>query len=285
MATILVTGVGGPAGRGVARLLRARGHRVAGVDMQPVDLPGIPCHTVPAALDPMFLPALEELARSVRPDLVIPTVSEELPVLAAIGDAWEFGRMVVGSYLAVVLCNDKFHTCLQLASQGVPVPRFELPSRLGDAETVAGRLGWPCLSKPRVSRGARGVRLYRSEDWPPPAPLEDSVIMQEFVPGQEYAPNLHLGRNGATVVVLEKTSLRDGVVGNAVTVRRVEAPDVAAVALDACRALGLWGVADVDVRRRADGTAVVLEVNARFGANLAHAPEVLDAMLSETGLA
>jgi carbamoyl-phosphate synthase large subunit len=55
------------------------------------------------------------------------------------------------------------------------------------------------------------------------------------------------------------------------------------VALAACQAIGLRGPADVDVRRRADGTPVVLEINARFGANLTHAPEVLDALLADVG--
>jgi carbamoyl-phosphate synthase large subunit len=36
---------------------------------------------------------------------------------------------------------------------------------------------------------------------------------------------------------------------------------------------------DIDIRRRRDGTPVVLEINARFGANIRHAPEVLDAAL------
>ena len=35
------------------------------------------------------------------------------------------------------------------------------------------------------------------------------------------------------------------------------------------------------MRRRADGVPVVLEINARFGANSAHAPEVLDRLLDE----
>ena len=38
------------------------------------------------------------------------------------------------------------------------------------------------------------------------------------------------------------------------------------------------------LRRRADGVPVVLEVNARFGANSAHAPELLDAALASVGV-
>ena len=45
-------------------------------------------------------------------------------------------------------------------------------------------------------------------------------------------------------------------------------------------AVRLQGPLDVDIRRRADGTPVVLEVNARFGANSAHAPEILTALLT-----
>jgi len=39
------------------------------------------------------------------------------------------------------------------------------------------------------------------------------------------------------------------------------------------------------VRRRADGKPAVLEINARFGANIAFAPEILDAALADFGVA
>jgi len=63
----------------------------------------------------------------------------------------------------------------------------------------------------------------------------------------------------------------------------VVAPDVADLAVSAARAMGLYGPLDIDVRRRDDGTPVVLEINARFGANVARAPEVLEAMLASYG--
>lgn len=285
MATILVTGIGGPAGRTIASMLIERGHIVIGADLRPVTLSGVPCVQIPAAIDPAFLPTLERLAAAVRPALVIPTVSEELPVLAARRASWEYGALAVGPYLAVLQTHDKYHTCVHLASRDLPVPHFALPSQLPDVASVTNRLGWPCLSKPRVSRGGRGVRIYQEGEWPPETALDDTTLVQEFAPGTEYGPNVYIGQNSTTVVVLEKTRLRDGLVGNAAAVRRVAAPDVAAVALGACQALGLQGAADVDVRRRTDGTPVVLEVNARVGANLAHAPEVLDALLIEAGLA
>jgi carbamoyl-phosphate synthase large subunit len=52
----------------------------------------------------------------------------------------------------------------------------------------------------------------------------------------------------------------------------------------AVRALGLTGPVDVDVRRRADGTPVVLGVTARFGRNSGLAPEMLDAVLGAFAL-
>ena len=121
-------------------------------------------------------------------------------------------------------------------------------------------------------------------DW---ASLPEGQIVQEFIPGTEYGPMVFgtPAHNSAApfAVVVEKTELAHGNVGNAVSTRRLEtgeSMDVGNVAMAAVRALGLTGPVDVDVRRRADGTPVVLEVNARFGANSEAAPELLDAVLA-----
>jgi carbamoyl-phosphate synthase large subunit len=112
---------------------------------------------------------------------------------------------------------------------------------------------------------------------------DDSRIVQEFLPGQEYVVNLYLARlpENDVVQVFEKTELRDGETGNAVSVRAAHVPDVAVLARTAAAAIGLTGPADVDIRRRADGRPAVLEINARFGAHSARTPAVLDALLAE----
>lgn len=281
---ILVTGTGGPAGRRVTELLLTRGHEVVGTDMRKVPMPGIVFYQVPAASDPAFLQTLSNLAVQESVDLVIPTVTEELPIVARGWSQHSPIPAMIGSDQAVFAANDKYLTAECLAGQGVTVPRHCLPSQVRSAAEVAGRIGWPCLSKPRVGRGGREVTVWRPEDWPAVAALDDSYILQEFMPGTDYAPNLFVGRNGRCLaVVLEKTKLKGELVGNALEVARVDVADVAELALAAARAIGLVGPMDIDIRRRADGRPAVLEVNARFGANIAMAPEVLDAALADWG--
>lgn len=283
MTTILVTGVGGPAGQSLARQLIERGYRVVGTDMRPIAMPGVIVHRVPAARDPAFVETLRALTKASGADLVIPTVSEELPILAC-EETWP-APLALAPREGVLLANDKWLTWRHLSECGVAVPHTMLPSHIQSVDHVAQTIGWPCLAKPRVGRGGRNVTLYQEPEFDELRALDDRFILQEFIPGAEYAPNVYIRRTGPDIVVpLRKTALKQGLVGNAVSVVYEDAPDVAALACAAARALGLSGALDIDIRRRSDGTPVVLEINARFGANSAYAPEILSALLEEMGL-
>jgi carbamoylphosphate synthase large subunit len=265
-----VTGCGGPAGHTVRELLLQRGHSVIGVDMEP----SVAAHImgVPPANHPNFVPELDKIARNFHCNLVIPTVSEELPVLA---DQWNASLIpiVLSSLRSVLIADDKFATCGHLKFKGVSVPKYRLPSWEMDG------LGWPLISKPRIGRGGRGVVLHESEATL--TGLDDGYVLQEFVSSAEYAPNIYCNNGKSFAIVLKKTKLKQGVVGNALVVERVNEPDIAELAIRAAEAIGLTGPADIDIRRRSDGTPVVLDINSRFGANLAYAPEVLDAALED----
>jgi len=286
--TVLVTGVGGPAGRALAAQFSARGIAVVGTDMMEVRVPGSLVLPIPAASDPAMLGALRRIVDEYGIDLVIPTVSEELPAVSLAAAAFpDHVLLLVAEPGPVALANDKLLTAWTLADRGVPVPRFMQPGDCGGLEAAFGALGRPFIAKPRVSRGGRGVVVVRSDhdlDW---ASLDDTWILQEFAPGTEYAPVTYRAadRSGtAQTIVLEKTGLAGGEIGNATGVRRVFGPegrDVAEVALAAVNALDLLGPADIDVRRLPDGRPVVLEVNARFGANSEAAPELLDEVLAQ----
>lgn len=282
MKKVLVTGIGGPAGRSVATLLKQHGFHVIGVDMQPLVVDDLDFFQVPPALDTGFLQGLLQVVSKTSPALVIPTVTEELPILAAQWPVEEMAPLLLSPYDGVKTANDKYLTSLALSARSVDVPRFCLPSMIGDAGEVEKRIGWPCISKPRVGRGGRGVAVRMQRDFPAIRALSDESILQEFASGTDYAPNVYIDPAGmAFSITLEKTELKEGLVGNAKSVKRVDAPDVAELGIAAALALGLRGPVDVDIRRRQDGIPVVLEINARFGANILHAPEVFAAMLSD----
>jgi carbamoylphosphate synthase large subunit len=287
MKKILVTGVGGPAGKNVAALLLERGFSIIGTDMQALTGLKYAFIQVPAAKDPDFSRVIEQIVVQNGIDQIIPTVSEELPVFARMqGNNHPGLSILISPAQAVETSNDKYLTAAALSSHGIPVPRFVLPSQVYSARDIERLVGWPCISKPRVGRGGREVRLHTEPDLREILALNDMYILQEFASGTDYAPNVFAGENGASrVVVLEKTALKNGILGNALSVRRVEDAAVGATAQAAAKALDCRGPLDIDIRKRFDGTPVVLEVNARFGANIRFAPEILEAALQETEMA
>jgi carbamoylphosphate synthase large subunit len=278
MATILVSGVGGPAGSNVTELLMARGFDVVGTDMREVKFPGRAFYLVPPAADADYLNSTREIVAREHAVLFIPTVSDELTIVAV---GWRgTPSAIISPADAVATANDKYLTAVALSAAGVPVPRFALPSQFHNPQELAEQIGWPCISKPRVGRGGRDVRICETADWPVVAALGDRYILQEFASGTDYAPNVFIAQDGNDlVVVLEKTELKEGRIGNACSVRQVENADIGRVAIAAARAAGLVGPQDVDIRKRSDGQPVVLEINARFGANIRFAQEILDATL------
>ncbi|WP_326561480.1 ATP-grasp domain-containing protein [Micromonospora sp. NBC_01796] len=288
MPRLLVTGAAGPAGRALLHALAMRAVPAIGVDMAPADgrAPGGPgpdgIERVPAATDGSFLPELLTVAHHHGVDLIVPTVTEELPVLAPLAARSTRPAVLLSPPSAVAIADDKWRTVQVLAAAGVAVPRSVLPGVLSP-QALRGYLGWPYLSKPRRGRGGRGVRVHDRTGTPPPDPGD---LLQEFIPGTEYAVDVFADRLGRVeaIVVLRKTTLAQGRVGNAVRVVRDNPSDVADLARAAVRAIGVTGPADLDIRRRRDGTPVVLEVNARFGAHSGQAPELLDALLAGYGV-
>ena len=279
---ILVTGVGGPAGRNATKYLRQKGYMVIGTDMRHVETEANTFHVVPAADHPDFISALQEIVRNSRASLLIPTVSEELPVISKAKSCLaSTGCMVmIAPCAAIATAHDKLLTAQYLEQRNISVPR-SLDGSVSHQEAAA-TLGFPLIAKPRISRGGRGVVLHSDL-----AELESEhrkgIVYQQFASGQEFDVNLFRDHKGKiqSCVVLAKTQLREGNVGNALAVERVQREDVAEVARGACESIGLTGPADMDIRLDGDGIPRLLEINARLGANVLSAEEVIESLLAE----
>ena len=280
--SILVTGIGGPAGKCAIKYLLHKGRAVIGTDMRTVDSNVAHFIEVPAAGDDAFIPAMLKIARDFDVSLLVPTVSEELPIFAGQKAAFasQGCHVMIAPYQAVDIANDKLKTALFLERHGIAVPRT-VPGDIPHA-SVAKSLGLPVIAKPRISRGGRGVMLYTGME-NLAQERRSNIVYQEFMSGEEYDVNLYVNHRGElqSCVVLRKTSLREGLVGNALSVERVHREDIVELCARAVKALGIMGPADIDIREDASGTPRLLEINARLGANALSAREVLDDLLAD----
>src|SRR5687768_6627856 len=78
-------------------------------------------YRVPMADDPDYINELLAICEAENVRLAIPTIDDELPVIAAARDAFRsIGVMVACSPEATAtLCNDKYATCVRLNEAGV----------------------------------------------------------------------------------------------------------------------------------------------------------------------
>lgn len=241
---------------------------------------------VAAADDPRMIHELRDIIEECRIELFIPTVAEELASVAIAAESGFFGcPVVIGPSEGVYMAHDKYLTMRRLDAAEVPIPDYALPSDFASTEEAFERFGSPLLVKPRVGRGSRGVRvIHREEDfrW---SILSDKMIVQEYAPGEEFAPMVHVsvrdGRSQVGLVAKIKNAGCGSAGGYLKEVPAGYSVDVATVAINAVLAMGLNGPVDLDLRRNRDGVPVVLEVNARFGANSEYSPGLVDAVLDD----
>jgi carbamoyl-phosphate synthase large subunit len=277
---VLITGVGGPIGISALKYFKARGFTVIGADMRDVRTVEDSFRLLPPADDASYAQVLMRCVADSAPLLLVPTVTEELTKLARLKPRLEANGCAV--YIsrpeAVDVADNKFKTAMFMEMAGVAVPSTLYG--LSPKYRVISDLGLPIIAKPCLGRGGLGVALLSTEE-EVYAEEREGIVFQEFIPGDEFNANLFVDKGGAVLasVVLRKTELKDGMVGNAVKVERAERHDVAALCRRAAWLLKLEGPLDFDVRLRADGTPALLEINARVGANVLSAPEVLDALV------
>lgn len=300
--TVLITGAGGPAGRSLGRQLAERvaeglSVRVIGVDLAPLEATGYDQVVgVPPAADLGYGPAMRDVVSAFAPDVIIPTVQDELPQIAVLADVLARAaadarpdhvpaRVVTAGATGSAIASDKLLTMWALAAAGVSVPVHAPANAFASAADALTWAGGPVVVKPRVSRGGRGVVLIEDPagvDW---STFGAAHVVQNFAGGTEYAPQTYRSGDGSVrSYVLEKTVLKEGRVGNAADAIRLpdgSLPEIEQLAIATVEALGLVGPVDMDVRLDDAGRPLVLEVNGRFGALSALAPELLAGVLAD----
>jgi carbamoyl-phosphate synthase large subunit len=259
-----VTGVGGPAGVAVLRSLLRR----PDVEVYAGDMDGWASglYLVPAerrrilepGLSPTFVDGIRALAETDRLDVVISTVDVELPPLAARrGDLG--GAVLAAPPLATLeVALDKW----ELARRCAPLLRVPV-TRLLNADGIALNWTFPVIVKPRRGAGSRGVRLVPDRLSLEAMEPDEALIIQEHLPGDEFSVDVLADGDGTVVAAVPRTRTRVDS-GVSIAGRTVHEEALESTAAAVARAIGLRGVANVQLRRDTEGVPALLEVNPRF---------------------
>ena len=263
MTRVLVTGAGGPAGVAVIRSLLQRDD----VEVFAGDMDGWASglYLVPAerrrilspGKSPGFVDELIAMCADDSIDVLFSTVDVELPPLAR-------RRAEISAALAAPGL-DTLETCLDkfaLAVRCAPLLRTPITHLVGPASSAA-EWDFPIIVKPRSGAGSRGVRLVHSRADLEALGDDESLIAQELLPGDEYSVDVIAAADGHVVAAVPRTRTRvdSGVSIAGLTVRDAE---LEATATAVAEAIGLTGVANVQLRRDTNGVPALLEVNPRF---------------------
>ncbi len=139
----------------------------------------------------------------------------------------------------------------------VPVTRLVGPS------SAAEEWSFPIVVKPRRGAGSRGVRLVPDRAALDALGDDDSLIAQELLPGDEFSVDVLADAHGTVIAAVPRTRTRVDS-GVSIAGQTVKNDELESTATAVAHAVGLVGVANVQLRRDATGRAALLEVNPRF---------------------
>jgi carbamoyl-phosphate synthase large subunit len=265
---VLVTGAGGPAAIAAMKSLRAEESvQLIAADMDPwaAGLYLTPERTlVPAGAAPDFTAVLLDLCRTLRVDVVLPTVDAELQPLARARE--EFAAAGVALLLAPAAALDIILDKLTLAEHCAGVVRVPRTELFGPSLDPAGWT-YPVVVKPRRGSGSRGVVIVDSAAELAALDRSPRLIVQEFLPGEEYSVDVLADAAGQVIASVPRLRVR---VDSGVSVggRTVHDAEVEWFGRAVAQATGVTYVANVQCRRTAEGIPALLEVNPRMPGTL-----------------
>ena len=253
--TILVTGIGGNVGQGVARIIRAvdPGLRIVGTNTEEVSGGNHLCdsvHRVPAATEPAYLEAITRITRHENPSLVIPCTDYEAHALASLGADLPPSGLSDSAVATTFL--DKWKTFQTFVAFGLPFAPSSLPS-------AYDRRFSPVIVKPREGRGSRDLH------WNPPRPdlYDDTFVVQEILSGDELTIAAYVTQAGQLhgFIVLRRFLLA-GTTNLCETVFDHDTR-IAEFLEKLIRAIPVRGPFNVQAIACSDGSIVPFEVNGR----------------------
>ncbi len=182
-------------------------------------------------------------------------------------------RLVLPPYDIFVKGRSKIPTLQAAARAGCPIPLTWYPAE-EPIDQIAAKAVYPCLIKPTLSAGARGITICNSAPdllarFAKVAGHYGECFVQEYVPqtGMQYKADLIIGpdRELLSGVVYAKLRYYPPTGGSSVLNRTEHRPDILKASAAVCRELGWTGFCDFDfITDPRDNVVKLMEINPRY---------------------
>lgn len=237
----------------------------------------------PLIYDDNYIPFLLNYCKENKIDILLSLFDIDLLVLAKNKDKFkEIGTSVIVSDKELIeICNDKWKTYEFLKENGFNVPKTYLTLEDTINALDRGEISYPVIVKPRFGCGS--IALSIAEDEMAllyyfrrntrtinksylkyeSASVDDKIIYQECLKGQEYGADIinDLNGNFQNAIVKKKIAMRAGETDIAEVVNE---PEILKEVSRLGKLTRHIGNMDIDVFL-VDGKSYILEMNARFG--------------------
>lgn len=264
---ILITGAGGAAAVSIWKSLSEHELYMADIDPLAAGLYLVPPDRrliIPRGDAPELIPALHRACKEWGIEALLPTVDAELVPLADVRGSFESKAIAlpISPVECLRICRDK-QLLIETVRGKVPIPDSEPLT-----EAVAARVDtFPRFAKPREGAGSRGTARINSRADLEKQPKDGSVMLQEYLPGDEYSVDVYVRRDGRVIAAVPRVRMKIDS-GIAVGSRTIKAPELVEAAVRTAEIVGIRGTANIQFKLAADGVFKLLEVNPRFPGTL-----------------
>ena len=217
--------------------------------------------------DTNYINDLIEICKKEKIKGIMSLIDPELSLLAKNKEKFkEIGVELIGSdYETTELCFDKYEFFKFLNENNFKCAKTYISLEDFKKDYNDGKISFPVFIKPRTGSASLGINkvdfiehlelLYK---------LFPNMIIQEFIPGQEYGVDCYIDLVSSEVISIfakKKIKMRSGETDKAVSIKNEKLFNIIE---ELVRKLNLRGTVDIDVFE-SNGEWIISEINPRFG--------------------
>ena len=297
---VLLTAAGSPSAPGLIECLKNNGERgitIVGVDMKADATINQMCDVfrlVPPVSAKNYVDELLKVCKEERVDVLLPGISDELPMLQERQEEFEIigTKVSVSQGKGLLISNDKIALYEYMQEEGFNIPSFRVVNSMEEFINACISLGYPqkaiCV-KIKNGSGSRGIRVIdssksRFDIFVGEKPnsffttYEDMVailretekfpelLVMDYLPGIEYSVDLLAERGKTLHIVGRESNIINASIPQEATLAYNE--EAYQLSREIVEKLELDGNVDLDFKFDEQGHPKLMEINPRLAATL-----------------